>query len=338
MLKQSIDKLMKRQNLTLDESLDAFHEMLDEENSFLAAAFLTLLKAKGESVDEILGMVQGLKQTMIKVPVRQSVLDIVGTGGDGACTINISTGAAILAAAGGAHIAKHGNRAVSSRCGSADVLEELGIDLSMKPEEIADCIERVGIGFMFAPLFHPTLKSLSTVRRGLKMRTIFNLLGPLMNPAEAPYRMIGVSSEDLLDLMAEAIFRMGTVHTLLFCGNGIDELSCLGTVQGREVDSMGIKAWSLDPQDFGLPKCRLEDLKGGLAKENAQRLVKTFDGDDSDPLSYTLALNSGVALWLMGKAQSIEDGIAISLINLKEKKAKHKLQQWKEQCQISSLK
>lgn len=334
MLKQSVDKLIKKQNLTPEESLGSLHEMLMEENSYLTAAFLALMKAKGETVDEVLGMIQGLKSSMVKVPVRQSVLDIVGTGGDGANTLNISTGSAILAAACGAKIAKHGNRSVSSRCGSADILEELGIALAMSPDAIADCIEKVGIGFMFAPLFHPTLKVLSNVRSGLQMRTIFNLMGPLMNPAEAPYRMIGVSSEDLLDLMAQAAYRMGTAHTLVFHGCGIDELSCLGTAHVREVDPSGIRAWTLDPEKLGLPRCKLDDLKGGHAKENAERLMEAFEGHE-DAFFYTLALNSGVALWLTGKADSIEAGIEASLSNLKQGHAKKKLQQWKEQCQIS---
>ena len=248
MLKPMIEKLIEKRNLTNQEACSAVLDIVDGSNAYQATAFLALLRAKGETVEELVGMAKALRSLMVPVPLKSCVLDIVGTGGDYSNTLNISTGACLVASACGVKIAKHGNRSVSSLCGSADVLEALGVNVIMSPKEVAYAIDHIGIGFMFAPHYHPALKTVAELRKGLSIRTIFNLMGPLLNPASASYRLIGVSRIEQLDLMAEAIYRLGTDRSLVFHGNGLDELSCLGPVEVREVSQHGIKSWVLNPQ------------------------------------------------------------------------------------------
>ena len=207
-LKQTIEKLIFREDLTKEESSLAIHEALGDANPFQTAAFLVLMRAKGETVEEIQGVIEAMRSLMVRVPLSCPVLDIVGTGGDGAHTLNISTASAILAASCGVEIAKHGNRSVSSLAGSADVLEAVGVDIHQTPEQIKRCIEEIGIGFMFAPDFHPALKDLKEIRKGLSVRTLFNIIGPLLNPAGAEHLMLGVFSEDLMEIAADLLLRL----------------------------------------------------------------------------------------------------------------------------------
>ena len=325
MLKKYIEKLINRENLTISEAEAAIEVILNGADPHQIAAFLVLLRAKKETADEILGIVKGMQKRMIELNISLPVLDIVGTGGDGANTINISTGAAILAASCGVKIAKHGNRAVSSQCGSADVLEALGVNINLSPAKIAQCIEKVGIGFCFAPNFHPAMKVIRDIRKNLSVPTCFNILGPLLNPARAKYLLIGVFNEELMNLMAEVILNIGIKKALVFCGNGLDELSCVGCAKVLEVTPSGIKSLILDPEVFGLARCTVEDLKGGTAKENAAILQDVFKGKIG-PVANTLIFNAAVALYTCGIAISIEqailhvkksinDGKALELLN-----------------------
>jgi anthranilate phosphoribosyltransferase len=303
-------------------------EILAGADAHQVSAFLMLLRAKGESADELMGIVQAMREAMVPVPVEHPVLDIVGTGGDGMHTLNISTGSALLAASCGVKIAKHGTRSVSSLCGSADVLEALGITVEQDADEIVDCIENVGIGFMYAPHFHPAFKSLGTIRKGLKMRTVMNLIGPLLNPASAEFQMIGVFHENLLERMALTLFKLGTKHSIVFHGCGLDELSCVGPSQAIEVTPNGLRRFILDPQEFGLSLCSIEDLKGHDAQYNAAALQRAFEGEPG-PLADTLTLNAGVALYLYGTTPSIQDGIDLAREHLHNKKVMKLLNQWR---------
>lgn len=337
MLKQLIEKLIDRKNLTRSETSAAIQEMLKAPNAHQVAAFLVLLGAKGETVDELLGVIDALRSSMIAVEVKERVLDIVGTGGDASHSVNISTGSCIVAAACGVKIAKHGNRSVSSKCGAADLLEALGVTIEIPPQSLVKMIDAIGIGFMYAPYYHPGLKAISEIRRGLNVRTVFNLVGPLVNPAEASFRMIGVYNPKVLDLLAETLFRLGTEHTLVFHGSGMDELSCVGPAQVREVTASGVKSWILDPEALGLPRCAIEDLRGGDAAFNASLMLRALKGEEG-PLLNTLALNAGVALWLYGKAESIQTGVATAKMQLKRGDPYMKLNQWIELCQTFSKK
>lgn len=327
MLRQAIEKLIDKRDLSQEESSAAMREIFHNADPHQISAFLVLMRAKGETLEELIGIVEAMRHLMIPVRCSSPVLDIVGTGGDGAKTVNISTGSSLLAASCGVKIAKHGNRSVSSLCGAADVLEVLGVEVSSSPEEVAASIERVGIGFMFAPRFHPALQTLAPIRKGLKIRTFFNIIGPLLNPASAQYQMIGVFHEELLDLVAQALYRLGTKHALVFHGCGLDELSCVGPARALEVTPKGMTPHIIDPQKLGLPLCSLEDLRGGNAQHNAALLLAAFGGKEG-PIANTLALNAGVALFLYGLVSSYEEGIQLALKKLKEGAPLQLLKEW----------
>jgi anthranilate phosphoribosyltransferase len=288
-----LDKLIQGENLTSEEAFNAFNDLLFD--PLKMAGFLVLLKAKGESVEEIFGFVKALRAQMKKIDLAEPFLDIVGTGGDGAGTVNISTGAALLVAQCGVRVIKHGNRAVSSQCGSADVLEEL-----------KDAIPS-NFTFCFAPDYHPAMKQVRQVRKALKMPTLFNLIGPLLNPAGIDHLQIGVYKQEFVPLLAEVLFRLGTKRSLVYSGHGIDELSCIGKTEALLVTDQGIETLLIDPEELGFPLCRLEDLKGGDAKTNAQMLRQP-----SKAIYNTLLLNAGVGLFLCGKAANIAEGIRIA--------------------------
>jgi anthranilate phosphoribosyltransferase len=328
MLKELTEKLLQRSSLSEQESMRAVQEMVEKQNVAQIAAFLCLLRAKGESVEELFGVILAMRQRMLPLEVRGKLLDIVGTGGDGAHTVNISTGSSILAASCGVKIAKHGNRSVSSRCGSADVLEALGVSIEMPPEKLARCIEEVGIGFFFAPNFHPAMLLLKEVRQQLGMRTIFNLIGPLLNPAGAEHLMVGVCSAELVEKMASVLQRLGTRRSLVFHGCGLDELSCVGPAEAILIDERGMERLVLDPKKLGLSPCLKEHLKGGDASFNAALLERALSGERG-PIQETLIFNAAVALYLYGVVDSIEEGIARARIAIKEKAPLQLLLQWR---------
>lgn len=288
-----LDKLIYGENLTEEEVFDAVLTLL--EDPLKMAGFLTLLKAKGETVDEILGLVRAIRSQMKKLDVGHPILDIVGTGGDMANTVNISTGAALLAAKCGVPVVKHGNRAVSSQCGSADVLEALGIQVL--PNFI----------FCFAPDYHPAMKQMRALRKALKTATAFNLIGPLLNPAGIDHLQIGVYKPELVPTMAEVLFKLGTKRSLVYSGHGIDELSCTGKTEAILVTETGMETILIDPEAFGLQLCTLDDLKGGDAQRNAAILK-----NPPRPVLETLILNAGVGLFLYGKARTMAEGVRMA--------------------------
>lgn len=326
MLKPYIEKMLQKQSLSCAESEDALNIILAQENPYQATAFLTLLHAKGETVDEILGIVKTMQRNMISVSLEHPVLDIVGTGGDGSNSLNISTAAGLLAAACGARVAKHGNRSSSSLCGSADFIEALGIPFEAEPQSIVQSIQKHHFGFLFAPHFHPAAKKLAPIRKGLRFRTVFNLIGPLLNPAKAQYQLIGVSHPELLSPIASVVHKLGTVKTLVFNGNGLDEISCIGPTDVLEVTANGITSYQIDPRDYKLPLCQREDLQGGQPQENAAILKEVFAGIRQGPIADTLALNAGVSLWVYGTSDSIESGIKLAQKTLQAGKVMHLIQ------------
>jgi len=327
MLKNHLEKLLAKENLNEIEIAVAANAIATGYDSAQVAAFLVLLRSKGETPSEITALVHSMRKHAVSVTLDRPVLDIVGTGGDGANTVNISTGSAILAAACGAAVAKHGNRAVSSRCGSADVLEALGVNIEGTPETVSASIKKIGIGFMLAPLFHPALKHVGVIRKSLKVPTIFNMIGPLMNPAKAEFMVFGIFKKDLVMTMAEALQALGVIRAIVFHGNGTDELTPSGPLEAILVTPLELKPIVIDPRQYGLPLCHLNDLKGGDAAKNAALLKEAFQGRGG-PISDTLALNAGVGLWVVGKVCNIADGVAYAQESLNNGAAERLLQQW----------
>jgi len=311
MLKECIKKLIIRENLSSNECDEALEEIIKGDNPCLAAAFLVLLKAKGETADEIYGIAKAMRNSMIKVRTSSDVIDIVGTGGDGQHTVNISTASALLAASCGIKVAKHGNRSVSSLCGSADVLSALGVDINKNTEEASRAIERDGFAFLFAPNYHPAMAKIASVRKALGIPTCFNILGPLLNPAFARYMMIGVYKRELLEIISDALIKLGVKKALVYHGQGLDELTTAGISEAYEIEDNTKLLTIINPQEYGFNKCSIEDLKGGNPQKNASILKKVFKGE-CDPISDSIVLNAAFALKIYGISTSVKDGINIA--------------------------
>jgi anthranilate phosphoribosyltransferase len=318
MIEQFFTKLV----LSKEEAAKAMEYILDEADPHQVAAILALLKFRGETSEEISGMVETLLKRATPLHFTHPVMDIVGTGGDMAHTVNISTGSAILAAACGIPIAKHGNRSVSSQSGSADVIEAFGIAIDTDPHQ---AMARANIAFLFAPDYHPSFKKLRAVRKGLKVPTLFNLLGPLLNPARVEYALIGVAQEATLSLMAQAATHLK--RGFIFHGCGLDEITPLGVIQGYLIDQ-GIQPFHIDPLEFGFRRCSLKELQGGGAVLNATLLMEVFKGE-RNPLADSLVLNAGIALWIFEKVKTIGEGIEIAKNVQQQGKALEVLEKWK---------
>ncbi len=328
-LKNSIEKLIQKENLDSMTCQEAVTEMLsDEANPLQIAAFLVLLRTKSATAEELHAITAVLRKKMIVVPTTHKVLDIVGTGGDHSNSINISTGSAILAASCGIKIAKHGNRAISSLTGTADVLEALGIAIDLSPKKVADCIAQIGIGFCFFPNFHPAAVKLRLLGKQLKISTALNFLGTLLNPANASHYLLGVYDEQLLTIIAAVLQKNKTEHSVVVHGNGLDEISCIGKTKMIEVTSTTIKPSILDPEALGLSRCTKADLQGGDAMLNAKLLLNAFSGNKS-PISDTLILNAAVALYLYGLYPSIASALPHARENLYSGAAFTLLKQWR---------
>lgn len=309
-LKLSIEKLMRGEHLNSLTCQQALDEMLDPTvNPLQIAAFLVLLRAKQETADELSAIVSALRTKMIVVPTHHAVLDIVGTGGDGLNTVNISTGSALLAASCGVKVAKHGNRAVSSLTGSADVLQALGVNIQLTPDKISKSITQIGIGFCYAPNFHPMTQALRHFRKQLGVPTTFNILGPLLNPANAAHTILGVLDEALLPIMADVLIQTGSGRSVVVHSMGLDEISCVGPTKIIEITGKEKMEYTIDPLDFGISHCDITDLQGGDAHANAALLLNAFKGK-SGPIADTLILNAAVALYVYGLHPSIADAVA----------------------------
>lgn len=314
-----LEKLIKGKSLSREEAKESILEIVERKNGHRAAALLAMLRMKGESFEEILGIVDAMRSLLIPAKISGPTLDIVGTGGDGKNTVNISTGTSILAASMGMKIAKHGNRAASSKCGSADVLEELGVDFDHPKEGFP-------ITFLFAQNYHPAFKVLGPIRKGLKFRTVFNMIGPLLNPANPDYQIIGVAHPEWLELFAKLVQTLGTKRTLIVHGSGLDELNTLGPCEVIEVTPEGSKAYTIDPQALGFRKCTLHELQGGEREKNAEILKVVLSGGPNAVFD-TLALNAAAAYHVCGLG-TWEEGVLVAKKHLTEGKAMGLLKEW----------
>lgn len=314
-MKDLLVRVMAGESLSPEELEGLFDAIMRGElPEAVTSAFLVALRMKGETGPEVAAAARVMRRHAVPVPVPdpERTVDTCGTGGDRSGTVNISTAAALVAAAAGAPVAKHGNRSVSSRCGSADVLEACGVRLSLPPEALARLVEEVGIAFLFAPRLHPAMREVMPVRRALAVRTIFNMLGPLTNPAGVRRQVVGVWAPELVPLLAEALAGLGARHALVVHGeDGLDELSVCGPSVAAEVrDGKVTGRWAVTPEDVGLRRGTLDELRGGDMAENARRLRSILAGKELGAAADAVALNAGAALWVGGVVDSLAQGTA----------------------------
>jgi anthranilate phosphoribosyltransferase len=311
MIQQALSRLLDGHDLTRAEARGVMDEvMAGEATSAQIAGFLVALRAKGETAEEIAGCAEAMREHALAVrPARDDLVDTAGTGGDGAGTLNISTAAALVAAAAGAAVAKHGNRAVSSASGSADVLEALGFELELPPERIARSIDELGFGFLFAPAHHPAMKHAAPVRRELATRTVFNVLGPLTNPAGARAQVVGVFAPELVRTIAEVLAQLGAQRAFVVHGAyGIDELSPAGPNLVCEVVDGAVQERTIDPLELGVARCGPDALLGGAPEHNAERIRAVFSGEDGGARDAIL-LNAAGAIAAAGHAVDLREGL-----------------------------
>jgi anthranilate phosphoribosyltransferase len=312
--KQVLHRLTLGESLSSGETEELFGRMMDGEvGEAMKAALLVALRMKGEAVSEIVGAARAMRRRVTRIPHhRESVLDTCGTGGDGRGTFNISTAAALVAAAAGAPVAKHGNRSVSSRSGSADVLAALGVAIEVGPARVGQALDEVGIAFLFSPILHPAMREVMPVRRELGLRTVFNVLGPLTNPAGARRQLMGVYSPTLVEPIAQVLADLGAEHALVVHGaDGLDEITTTGPTAYCEVRSGTVHAGTLEPEQFGLRRAALAELEGAGPEHNAELLRAVF-ARPAGALADVTALNAGAALYVGGHAGSIAEGLALA--------------------------
>jgi anthranilate phosphoribosyltransferase len=314
MIQQALATVLEGIDLSRDEARTVMGEIMSgEATPAQIGGLLVALRVKGETADEIAGFAEAIREHAVPVrPRRDDLVDTAGTGGDGLRTINISTAAALVAAAGGAAVAKHGNRAVSSASGSADVLEALGFDLDLEPDRIARSIDELGFGFLFAPGHHPGFRHAAPVRRELGLRTVFNVLGPLTNPAGARAQVVGVYSPELVRTLAEVLARLGARRAFVVHGaGGIDELSPTGPNFVCEVVESSVREREIDPSELGIERCSVDDLRGGSPEENAEAIRRVVAGERGARRDAVL-LNAAGALAAAGHAEDLRGGLELA--------------------------
>ena len=309
-LKSHLAKVASGQPLTFDEARGAFDIIMSgEATPSQIGAFLMALRVRGETVDEISGAVVTMRDKMLKVAAPAGAIDIVGTGGDGSHSVNISTASAFVIAGAGVPVAKHGNRGLSSQTGAADVLTALGVKIDLPPEAIGRCIREAGVGFMFAPAHHPAMKHVGPTRVELGTRTIFNLLGPLSNPAGVTRQMVGVFSPEWVEPLAETLNALGAERAWVVHGDGYDEITTTGETRVAELDRGKVRSFAITPEELGLPRHPKEQLRGGDAAYNAEALRGVLGGT-AGAYRDTVLMNAGAALLVAGAAQSLVEGVA----------------------------
>ncbi len=309
-IREAIDAVVAGRSLTMDEAAAVMRQIMQgEATPAQLGSFLTALRLKGESTEEIAGMATIMREFSLKVRVEGTVVDSVGTGGDGSNSFNISTAAALVAAGAGVRIAKHGNRAASGSCGAADVLEALGVRIELPPESVERCINEGGIGFMFAQAFHPSMRHAGPVRREIGIRTVFNILGPLTNPAAAQRQLIGVAFPQLGEKMAEVMRLLGSERTLVVHGaGGLDEIALDGDTSVWELRNGQVESWTFRPGDKGLGRWGVDELRGGDREANAATMLKLLAGEGG-PIRDAVLINTAGVLLAAGDAASIPEGI-----------------------------
>jgi anthranilate phosphoribosyltransferase len=328
-IREAIDKLVRRADLSEAEMIDVMNQIMTGEATPLqVAAFLTALRMKGETVEEITGAARVMREKAHRVAVgSKTVLDTCGTGGDQKGTFNISTTTAFVVAGAGIPVAKHGNRSVSSQSGSADVLGALGVKVDAPKERVEECIAKIGIGFLFAPLLHEAMKYAVQPRRDIGIRTIFNLLGPLTNPAMAKYQLIGIYSGDLVAVIAHVLKNLGSARALVVHGlEGLDEISLCGPTKVAELRDGAVTEYLIEPEQLGLKRCGVAELHGGSAEESAVIVRAVLDGRPG-PARDVVLLNSGAALYVSSSAPTLQDGLKLAAQSIDSGNARRKLQQ-----------
>ncbi|MDD5773265.1 MAG: anthranilate phosphoribosyltransferase [bacterium] len=332
MIQEAIKKVVEKNNLSEQEIINVMREiMTGSATPAQIACFITVLRLKGETVEEITGCAKVMREVAKKINVRsKAIVDTCGTGGDGMHTFNISTTAAFVVAGAGLAVAKHGNRSVSSKSGSADVLQELGINIEADSLCVEDCVNSVGIGFLFAPLFHPAMKFAIGPRREIGIRTVFNILGPLTNPADAGFQVLGVYDDKLTEVLANVLQKLGSKRAFVVHGeDGLDEITTTGKTKVSELKDGKVTTYFVTPEDFGFKRAVLSDLLGGSAKENAEILLSILKGEKG-PRRDIVLLNAAFAINACGKVDSIKDGIKIAAESIDSGKALGKLESLKE--------
>ena len=320
MIKEAIASVIEGQDLDERQMVAVMNEIMGGEASpAQIGSFITALRMKGETIEEISGAARVMREkatrisTGVAVEKEEILVDTCGTGGDSSGTFNVSTATAFVVAAAGIPVAKHGNRSISSHCGSADVLEALGVNLELTPEQVGNCVKEVGIGFLFAPMLHGAMKYAIGPRREIGIRTIFNVLGPLTNPAGANVQLLGVYAPDLCEKLANVLARLGSLRAMVVCGAGnVDELTITGDNEVAEMSNGEVRTYTLRPDDVGLTYGRLIDLKGGATPEESAAILRDTLGGAESPKRSMLLFNSGAALYVAGKAPGLKTGVELA--------------------------
>jgi len=308
-----LQQVVGGQSLAIEEAETLLGEVFTSATDAQIGAMLVALRMKGESVQEIAGLARKMRSSAVRIDpkVEGTLVDTCGTGGDGTNTINVSTGAAIVAASCGVPVAKHGNYAVSSKCGSANVLAELGVNISPGPEQVQSAIENLGIGFMLAPSFHPSMKRVAQLRRELGMRTIFNILGPLTNPAGAKAQVLGVYDPNLCQKLAEVLGVLGSERAMVVHGSGMDEITNTGKTLVSELKRGSVDSYYIEPEDLGYRKAKAEEIAGGTPQENAKKMVDVLLGKRSAARDI-IAMNAAAAIYVSSKAADLKEGASMA--------------------------
>lgn len=329
MIQQAIKQVINKKSLSLPETQTVMDEIMQgQATSAQIASFLTAMNMKGETIDEITACAMSMRQHGIKLEHQRDVMEIVGTGGDGANTFNISTTSAIVVAAAGVPVAKHGNRSVSSKCGSADVLEELGVRIDIPAEKSQQLLKEIDICFMFAQKYHASMKYAAPVRKELGVRTIFNILGPLSNPASANMQLLGAYDENLVEPMARVLHNLGIKRAMVVHGHdGVDEASMTGKSTVCEVDEGRFNSFFLDPKQFGFTYCKLEDLVGGDAAENAEITLQILHGQ-SGPRRDVVLLNSALCMYMAKNDHTLRECVKMAADIIDSGQAMEKLNEF----------
>lgn len=334
MIKEAIYKVVNKEDLTAAEAEAVMEEiMTGNASQAQMSAFLTGLRMKGETIEEITALAKGMRAKGMKVNTDGDVFEIVGTGGDEVGTFNISTTSAFVIASAGVPVAKHGNRSVSSKSGAADVLECLGVNLNLDAAQNEEVLKKVGICFLFAQVYHSSMKYVGPVRKEIGIRTVFNILGPLTNPAAANLQLLGVYDEKLAKPLAQVLSNLGVVRGASVYGNGLDEISLAGPSKVYEIDHGTITDYEISPDQFGFKTCDLKDLIGGTPEENAQITRDILSGKETGPKRQVVQMNAGMSLYLAGKADSLEAGVKLAGELIDSGKALEKLEAFKEATQ-----
>ena len=333
MIKEAIIKLSQKQDLTYEEAEQVMNEIMEgQATDVQKSAYLTALSMKGETIDEITASAAGMRAHCIKLLHNMDVLEIVGTGGDGANSFNISTTSAMVIAAAGVPVAKHGNRAASSKSGAADVLEALGVKIDLPPERSADLLKEIQICFLFAQNYHIAMKYVAPIRKELGIRTVFNILGPLSNPAGANMELMGVYEQELVEPLAQVMAKLGVVRGMVVYGQDkLDEISMSAPTSVCEIRDGWFQSYEITPEQFGYTRCSKEELAGGTPEENAEITKAILRGEERGAKRCAVCLNAGAAIYIAGKAQSMEEGVRMAEKIIDDGSAMKKLEQFIEE-------